>query len=856
MNLRFAFAMARRELGAAGKRLGLYGACMAIGIGAVVALHSLRTSVVGAIDAQSQRLLGADLRLTSRAPIEGELASALDELARTRAKAPAARVTRFGSMALAERSQRTRLVDVHAVEGGFPFYGEIETEPAGEWRAMLGDAAAGEAPAAIVDPSLLVQLDAQVGDVVALGDARFEIRATIRRAPGGFGIATQAAPRLFIARARVADTGLVTFGSLVEHITYLAIESRPMDAWLEANDRAIEEARIGVQTVRRFRRDLSRSFESLTRFLGLVGLAALALGSIGVASGVRVFVREKLDSVAVLRALGARPRDVVAAYALLASALGLAAGVAGALACLPLSVLVPLWLRDALPIEVAFRVSPLAVVTGLALGLAATAVCALAPLLDVARVEPLRALRRDFAQGDERAPFAGRALIAATVVAAALGESLWQAPTWRIGLGFAGGLAASVAALALAARAAMRALRSLAPRRAPFWLRQGVANLFRPRNHTLATTIAIGFALFHLVTLESVQHSVLAQLRSEDAEGRPNLVLFDVQPDQNDEIDAFLAERGALVLERAPLVSARLAAFRGRRAVDWLRERDLHRELRWALGREYRLTYRDDLRDTEQLVLGEWWEPGASFAKGALPVSLEQDLANRLGATVGDRITWEVQGVDIETVVASVRVVDWARMATNFFVVAPPAALADAPQSAVVLAKLDDANARAELQRDLVGRFPNVSAIDATAILAVLDATVRQVETAVRVVSAFTLVVGIAVLLAAASAARSERAREARLLRVLGAPSGTIARIEVSEAVALGVLATAVGTGLAIAAAHAIARFVFEVAFVAPWGEIAALALATLVATSALGVVGVLRERRSPARALLRDSLP
>ncbi|MEZ4217642.1 MAG: FtsX-like permease family protein [Myxococcota bacterium] len=868
MNARFALAMARRELRAARRRFALYGACMAIGIAAIVALHSLRTSVDAAIDAQSRSLLGADVRITSRAPIEGELADAFGELEREHAKAPAARVLRFGTMALAPRTGRTRLVDVHAVEGGFPFYGAVETEPPGAWARIAGGArdafgdpsAAGDAPLeAIVDPSLLVQLDAELGDEIALGDARFVARATVRRAPGGFGLATQAAPRLFIARRDVAATGLVTFGSLVEHIVYLAIERAPLDAWLDAHGPALEAARLRVQTVQRFRRELSGGFDRLARFLGLVGLAALALGAIGVASGVRVFVREKLDAVAVLRALGARPRDVVATYALLAVAFGLAAGAAGVLACAPLVALVPRFIASALPelpVAIDFALSPRAVVAGLGLGLAATGVCALGPLVDVARVEPLRALRRDFAAAGEGAPRAGRIALALVAGAAVLGASLWQAPSARVGLGFAAGLGAAVAALALAARLAMRAVRALAPERAPYWLRQGVANLFRPRNHTLATTVAIGFALFHLVALRTVQHSLLADLAADDTASRPNLVLFDVQRDQGDEVAAFLEGRGARVLERAPLVSARLAAFRGRRATDWLREPDLHRELRWALGREYRLTYRDDLRDTERIVAGTWWEPGARFAPDALPVSLEEDLARRLGAGLGDRVTWEVQGVDVDTVVTSVREVDWGRMATNFFVVVPPAVLERAPQSAVLLARLEGADERAELQRDLVARFPNVSAIDATAILGVLDAAMRQVETAVRAVGAFTLAVGLLVLLAAAGAVRGERAREAALLRVLGASSRTLARIAATEALALGALAAGVGTALALAGAWALVRGVFEAPFSVPWAEVARLALGTLAATALLGAAGGGRRgRRASPRALQRAAL-
>ena len=851
MNTRFAVAMARRELRSARRRFALYGACMAIGIAAVVALHALRETVRDAVDAQSQSLLGADLRVTTRAPIEGELATALAEFETEVAQAPSARVTRFGSMALAERSGRTRLVDVQATTGGYPFYGAITTNPPGQYEALQSDA-----PLAVVDPSLLVQLDARVGDPLVLGEARFTIAGSVARAPGSFGLRTQVAPRVFIADRHLAATGLVQLGSLVEYIAYWKAERAPMDAWLEANTPLLESSRANVLTVRRYQREMSDSFASLTRFLGLVGLAALALGTIGVASGVRVFVREKLDAVAVLRSLGATPRDVVATYALLALALGGAAGVVGVAACIPLVWLLPGWMSEVLPVEVGFALSPRAVVAGIALGLGATAVCAIGPLLDLAAVAPLRALRRDFGSDDD-APSSGRWLVIGALVVGTLVAALWQAPTWKMGLGFAGGLAAALALLAGAAIALSSLLRARARQRsfrAPYWLRQGVANLFRPRNHTLPTTVAIGFALFLVATLHAVQTNVLAQIARGSGPDRPNLVLFDVQPDQRAELATFLDERGVETLETAPLVSARLGALNGRASTEWLKEEELHRELRWALRREYRLTYRHDLAESEELLSGEWWGEDVP-AREPYPVSLERDLAERLGVSLGDAIRWEVQGVPVESVVTSVREVDWGRMATNFFVVMPPVALEHAPQSGVVVGKLDDANARAELQRDLVVRFPNVSALDASVILRALDATMAQVATAIRWLALFTLATGFAILVAAASAARSERTREALLLRVLGASSSTVFRIQATEAVALAALAAAVGTLASSAASWALVVFAFELPFAPPWADLFALAGGTLVVTALLGTLGAGRARSGSPQAALREAM-
>ena len=844
MNWRFVWAMARRELRAARRRFALYGACMAIGIAVVVGLHALRATVQHAVNVQSQELLGADLRVSSRAELDQDIETRLADLAPD----AVAQTTRFGSMALAERSGRTRLVDVQAVEGGYPFYGAITTSPPGRWELLQ----AGEREA-LVDPSLLVQLDARVGDTLVLGEARFEIVGEVRRAPGSFGLQTQSAPRVFIARRHVAETGLVQLGSMVEHLRYLQVPLVRLEPWLEANESALEAARARLQTVSGYQEDMSQSFAALTRYLGLVGLAALALGTIGVASGVRVFVREKHDAVAVLRSLGARPREVVAVYSLLALSLGAVAGLAGVLLCIPLLGALPVLMQDLLPVDVSIRLEPAAIATGAVLGLWATAVCAIGPLLDLSEVSPLRALRRDFGQ-DRDGPRRGRAFVLISLAASLLGASLWQAPGPWVGLGFAAGLAVAIGVLAACAHFAAQALRRHAPKRAPYWLRQGIANLFRPRNHTLPTTVAIGFALFLVATLHTVQHSVLAQIEFDAGSDRPNLVLFDVQLDQAEPLGVFLEQHAARTVETAPLISARLGALRGERSEAQLAQGDLPRELRWALRREYRLTYRDELRDTETLTAGRWWAPGASYPDGVVPVSMELDLAETLDLAIGDRITWQVQGVDVESEVASIRKVDWGKLATNFFVVMPPAALRDAPQSTVVLAYLADADARAELQRDLVGEFPNVSALDATVILRAVDAMMAQVSTAIRVLALFTLGTGLAILVAAASAVRSERMREALLLRVLGATTQLVRRIQATEALALGVLASGVGGVLSLLGSWALVRLLFELPFEPPWLDLAALVFATLSTTALLGALGSRHAREQSPQAALRAS--
>ncbi len=845
MNRRFVSQMLRREVRASRRHLLLYGSCMALGIAALVGLHGLRATTYRALDAQSQKLLGADLRIASRAPIQGDAGAAIAGFD-SRAGVQSTRMTRFGSMALALSSERSRLVNIQGIEESFPLYGAIETQPPGQLEALHRSAA----PLALVDPSLLIQLDTKIGEEMAIGAIRFRIVGTIAKAPGSFGMQTQIAPRVFIAHQHIAATELIRPGSLVEYLVFLRSEPIPLAAWLAANRATLEDARLRIQTVEGYQADLNRSFAAMTRYLGLVGLTALALGGVGVAAGIRVFVREKLESVALLRSLGAGSRDIAAVYGSLALALGFLAGSAGALLGSALQWLLPHFIQGLLPVELTSRFEPAALGTGILLGLWVTLLFATGPLIDLLRVPPLRALRADFAT--EPLPIRGRLFLFAALAVSLVAVSLWQAPRPTVGLAFAAGLAAALGTLAGAALACSFLLRRFFPRSAPYWLRQGVANLFRPRNHTVSTVLTIGFGLFLISTLHSVQRNVMQQLAVDARPDRPNLVLFDVQPDQTAALEDLLQKRGAAIRDRAPLISARIAELDGRSISERLSANREDRELRWALQREYRLTYGAALRESETIVAGSWWGEGDIGAEEPIPVSVEMNLATSLGLAIGDAVTWDIQGVPVTSVVTNLREVDWGRFATNFFVVFPPGLIEQAPRTTVILARIEGDAARASLQRDLVHRFSNISVLDASIILSAMDTMMSQVAVAIRVLALFTLATGFMILIAATATARDERAREGLLLRTLGASTATLRRVITTEAIALGILAVGVGSGLALAASWALVRFVFELPFEPPWLDLGLLALATLGICTALGATGGAEIRRTSPLAALR----
>jgi putative ABC transport system permease protein len=273
--------------------------------------------------------------------------------------------------------------------------------------------------------------------------------------------------------------------------------------------------------------------------------------------------------------------------------------------------------------------------------------------------------------------------------------------------------------------------------------------------------------------------------------------------------------------------------------------------LSWALQREYRLTYHAKLRDSETVVLGKWWNDEA-ITQGSVPVSLSTGIQETLGVGIGDSITWDIQGVAVESNVASVRKVDWDRFATNFFVVFPPGMIEQAPQTTVLVAHVSDAKARSELQRDLVRAHSNVSVLDATLILDAIDTMMNGMATAVRLLAIFTLATGFMILIAATVSARHERAREVLLLRTLGASGTTLRQILATEVVALGAVAAAVGSIFAVASSWGLVRFVFELPFDPPWLDFAILSLVTLLISVLFGSIGAGRLWRGSPLAGLR----
>ena len=837
------FSLAWRESRTARRRLLLYMSSISLGVAALVAIDSFAGNVVRSVRDQSRALFGGDIVFEARSGWTPASDSLLDSLKASGASI--VKATSFASMALSPRTNRTRLSQVRAVGAAYPLYGEVTTKPAGRWRDLQ------RGHNAIADPALFLALDVQPGDSISIGYAKFELIAAIDNAPTRPGFSPVLGPSVFIPERFLPDTKLIVTGSLASFDAYAKLAAGDPSAIVKSWRAKLERIRVRANSLADMESGLTAGISDLSNFLGIVGIVALLLGGVGVASGVHAWVMRKIETVAILRCLGATSRQVMTIYVTQATAMGVLGAAIGAALGVAIQFLLPSMMRGLLPVDVTVRLEPSAILMGMALGLWIALAFALRPLLALRRVSPLQALRSTSQPVRTRGRWRDmpRLVVNGLIVVSVVGLAATRARSLQQTLGFSVAIGVSIFALGLSAMllsgAARRTLRS----RWPYVVRQGVANLYRPGNQTRSVVLSLGFGAFLVTTLYLVQTNLLAQFRRLELASRGNLVFFDVQDDQLPGVDSVARGHGDEVLEEVPIITMRVAAVNGTPVAEMLKDTTRRGE-NWTLRREYRSTYRADATPSEKIVAGRWFGGGAHGPP--YEVSLEKDLANSMHVGIGDTITWNVQCVTVLTRLTSLREVNWQRFEPNFFAVFEPAALEHAPQTfaLLLLAKGDTAIAR--LQSDVVRRYPNVASVDLSLVQRTVGNISRRATLAIRFLAVFSLAMAIPVLFGAISATRRERVREGVLLKTLGATRRQITRILFSEYALLGVLGSLTGILLAYIAAWLLVHFVFERPF-EPAGGAAAIAGLLVLMTVGIGLLAGRDVFRETPMAALRE---
>ena len=815
-----ALRLARRQARGGGRHLAAVFACVALGVGALVAVGTLGGGLEMTLAREAKSLLGGDLELRGARHLPPEADAAISRLEQGGARI--VRVRELVGMARREGRAGSVLVELKAPGPGYPLYGRLTTTPAAPLESLLDD------DGAVVQRDLLDRLGLTLGDQLVVGDATLTIRGIVEAEPDRAASLVRLGPRVFVSPDALTRSGLVAFGSRVRHRVLVALP-----AGVEAGEtraslaRALVDPRVRVAAYDEAQPGLRRFFSQLTTYLGLVGLASLLVGGIGMAASVAAFVERQVPTIAALKALGAENRTLIATYVIQTQAVALAGGLVGAALGVAMQPVLAAALAGLVPFTLRAPVQPETLMRAIVMGLVVTLLCTWAPLAAVRAVPPWLILRRDVEPARRRA---GGWLLLVPVAVGVAALAFWQAGSLKTGGIFVGASFGALLGLLALARGLVFIAGRLPRARGLAW-RHGLAALQRPGGHASRVVVALGVAVMLLVAVALLESVLGRQIDHEQQRQAPSFFFLDVQPDQREPF-ARLVERAAGASPAlTPVVRARLAALEGepltREVVD--RRRARGEDGRWYLTREYVLTWADEPPPGNVLVRGRWWT--AAEAAAGPRVSVEEGAARQLGLHLGSRMTFDIQGVAIEAEVTSIRRVDWQSLTTNFFVVFSQGALEGAPATWVATARVP-ATAEAALQDAVVAAFPNVTAIPVRDVLERVGVVLGEIAVAVRLVALFTLGTGLVVMAGALAATRSQRLYESVVLRTLGAPRGLVARAFAVEYGLLGVAAGIGGGILAIALAWIVVHWVLD----APWSFDPTPVVLGLAATIALAL--------------------
>jgi len=833
----FSLLMAWRDFRARPSRFLLYVGAIAIGVGSLTAIESFRRQLNDAITGQGRNLLGADLLLRSIRPFTSEQMAIVDAWPGRKSRS-----IRYRTLMLHPESERTRLVEVEAVEPEFPYYGEIATDPEPARRDFH------EKGEALLDQTLMMQMGLSVGDEIRLGGQAFRVGGELLQSPGEVPARSLMAPKVNIPYRLVDDQRLTSPSIMARFEWYLAAA---VDAGDESLVKRVQQAarrvRLDVETVASRREQLLGSTDRISRYLGLMGFTSLMIGCLGVAGAVHFFISSKRQSVAQLRCIGASLYQAAGMFVVQLVLLALTGSTLGVAVGLMVGRYLPSLLALFIPVPVDVGVRLDAAASAWMIGVLFTVLAGVFPLTRLRRISPLVSLRIDESAQKFRFDLAGGIAVAA-LLAALFVFAVHQLGSAKLASMYLGGVAVVLGVLMLTGMLLRKGCRLLVRPGWSYPVRLAVSGLYRPQNQTGLLMISLGLGIFLLNTVDVMEHHLLKDVEATQRD-RPNLAMIDIQVDQRDALLDVLAGYHPASVFTEPMITMRLAAINGTPVENIVNDPGRSRP-GWALRREYRTTYRSEQKpDIETVIAGNWID-GEIAPTNVIPISLEKGIAEALQVWVGDSLRYDIHGEMVETRIANIREVNWKSMQPNFFVIFPRGVIEDAPQTILVFCQMDDIRDRALFQRDMAMQFPNVTAIDVSLMMDTVSSIMAKLAAAVRAMAWFTLLAGFLVLLAILRAGRIQRLKEGVLLRTIGSSRSVIARYQAMEfailtfgAILSGLLLSWLGAGLVI-------HFVFKLSYQPDWTSAWLYPAILMTMTMLLGWInGIAATRLSPADA-------
>jgi len=757
-----------------------------VAVSALTAVGFFTDRVTRAVDQQAGEVLAADLRLRSNNPVSRDYF----ELAE-RAGLQTAELATFPSVVFV--GEESSLTAIRAVTDGYPLRGRVRVADVPFEKGAEIDAIPGKGEAWL-EPRLMAQLGASVGDRVRVGSMELMITKVLDYRPDQGSTFVDLAPTLLMRLDDLPGTALVRTGSRISYAalfagdpTAIANLKRELEVRKTQSERISDLADASPQ--------IRSAIDRAGRFLSLSALVTILLAAIAVAIAARRYVARHLDTVALMKSMGAPQRLVLQISVLELLMIAIAAGIIGSLigyaAQAGIAVLLRELVRGDLP-------APSLISGGLGLMTSILMLIgfALPPLLQLRHVPPARVLRRNL-----EPPPLKYVTVYGTALASLIALLAWLLRDLELLVYVVIATAATFAVLIAAGWLLVRLLSRLRGSVGISW-RYGMANIARRGRDSVIQIIAFGLGLMVLLLLAVVRDDLMEEWRASLPADAPNYFMINIRADQVDPIKAFFAEEHIASPDLVPMIRARLTHINGVHASQLRLPSDRGREF---LEREANLTWSTAPQENNTIVAGKWWSEGDG---GGARVSVETELARSLGLQLGDELTYDVGGEIVTAKVANFREVRWDTFLPNFFMVFSPGVLDDAAGTYITAVHIPED--RRSMMIEFTRNFPEVTAIDLEAIITQVRGVMDKATLAVQYVFGFTLLAGITVLLAAIQATRDERRYESAMLRTLGASRRVVLQGVAAEFATLGLLAGTLAAIGASAAGYFLARELFE----------------------------------------------
>lgn len=822
----------RRQLTSTGKQSTVLILCVMLSMITLVALRGFGDSVNRALLRDARSLQAADIIVDSNFSLSAPLVNEIQSLTAS-GVAQAARLYEFISVVRVATGEDTLLANLKVVEQGYPFYGVVILASGRPFHDVL------QPGTVVVAQELLERLQLNVGDALQIGQATLTIGDVVTFEPDRPVNFFTLGPRIFIDSRDLAAIDLVKEGSRVNYTVLLKLSDETQLDPTADQLRAVMEPQEDVETYRSARSGVQRFFDNLLLFLSLVAIFTLLLAGVGIQSALTALLRERNNTIAVIKTVGASSRFVTINFLAVITLLGLVGTVLGIGVGLLLERLFPLLLGNLLPPNVELTISLRTLAEGVALGLIVVTCFTFLPIFQLDELKPNFIFRKENPPLVWRLPYVIVLLILASFF---VGMVLWQLQRLALGLYFIGGVLGLLLLAALLTYGALWLLRRTSFQ--SMVLRQAMRGLFRPRNATYSIIVTLSAALaviFCIYLLERNLNAAFVEAYPEDA---PNVIFIDLQPEQ-------LTTFGELVgqdLDYYPSVRATMLAVNGQ-PIDAAQEEQRRGD---NLARPFNLTYRDYLLEDEAVQSGGTLFPTA-IATGTIPVSILDDLLELRPFALGDRITFRIQGVPLEATVTSIRTRTAEEDFRPFFLfVFPPDVLRSAPQSIFTATRLPPAEI-SSLRNRIVAALPNVTVIDITETVANAAAVADRLVQIIRFFTLFSVLAGVLIVISSVFATRQARIQEAVYYKVLGAKRSFVRQVFTVENLLLGLISALLALLMAQVGSWALCRYLFEINYQPALGASLLLVAATMALVTGVGMAASGSILRSKPILILRE---